>query len=246
MPVRPDPVLQRFGIGQKAQPRGRHHAAKPRTPRIQRIVVAEHPAPRERASAVRADHEIGVDARPVVERQRDAIGMLREIDQPMAEMNGVEADRLRQHGLQIRAMHAPVRAAELPAIVGVAAMMADHRAAAAVAIDEPRDVRAHRVEGRPQSHPFVEARRIGRQRDGRADFAQHLRLFVELRVDAVLAQGERERQAADPGADDRNLQVRLHDEGVSDVPMWALRRAQRSCRLHGPYRHSRERTFIPQ
>ena len=112
--------------------------------------------------------------------------MLREIGQPMAEMDGVEADRLRQQRLKIRAMHAPVRAAELPAIVGVATMMADHRAAAAVAIE--RDVRAHRIEGRPQSHPFVEARRIGRQRDGRADFAQHLRLFVELRVDAVLAQ----------------------------------------------------------
>jgi len=246
MPVRPDPELDRVGIGQQIQARGRHHAAKARAARIQRIVVAEHPASRDRTRAVRTDHEIGVDLRAVVERQRHVIGVLREVDQTMTEMEAAGTDRRRQHGLQIRPMHAPVRATELPAVVGFAAMMADHRAAASVAIDEPRDVRAYRIEGRTQAHAFVEARRIGRQRDGRADFAQFMGLLVELRVDAVLAQCKREGQAADAGADDRDLQVRLHDEGVSDRDRWGIRRTRRSCRRHASYRYFHEWTFIQQ
>lgn len=175
--------------------------------------------------------------------------MLREIDETMAEMDAVETDRLRQHGLQIGAMDAPVRAAELPPIARLAAMMADHRAAASVAIDESRNLRTRRVELRTQSHAFVEARRVGRQRDGRADFAQLAGLFIELRVDAVLAQRERQRQAADAGADDRDRQIRLHDEGVSDIQIVGsagMRRTLRSGRTQASYRYCRKQGFIPQ
>src|SRR5258707_32342 len=80
--------------------------------------------------------------------------------------------RTRRPTLQISTMNASVRAAELLAIAGRAAMMADDRAAASVAIDEARLLRAHLLEVRTQSHALVEARRVGRERDGRAHFAQ--------------------------------------------------------------------------
>src|SRR5246127_3529295 len=123
----------------------------------------------------------------------------------MAELDAFKADSSRQHRLQISTMNAPVRAAEQLARAGRAAMMADDLAAASVAIDEARHLRAHLLEVRTQSHAFVEARRVGRERDGRAHFAQLVGLLVELRIDSALTQRERKRQAADAGADDRNL-----------------------------------------
>ncbi len=83
---------------------------------------------------------------------------------------------------------------------------------AAVAVDQRRDVEDHFLECGPQADAVDETRAVGRQRDGGADLAQLGGLLVEVDLDAVLAQRQRERQPADPGADDGDAQGRGADE----------------------------------
>ena len=51
------------------------------------------------------------------------------------------------------------------------------------------------------------ARAVARERDRGADFAQFVRLLVDLEADPALAHGEREDQPTDPAADDGDLQL---------------------------------------
>jgi hypothetical protein len=159
---------------------------------------------------------IGVDVPTIGETQTHTIRMLHEIGQPMAEIDALEADRVRQHGLQVRTVYAPIGAPELLAITRFATMLSDHFAAAPVPIDQRGYFSAHRVEGCTQSHSLVKPRRIRRQRDCRSDLAKLVGLLVDLRVDAMFSQGEREREAADASTDYCDLQIQLF-HGVSPV-----------------------------
>jgi hypothetical protein len=131
--------------------------------------------------------------------------MLHETGQPMAEIDALAADRVRQHGLQVRTVYAPIGAPELLAITRFATMLSDHFAAAPVPIDQRGYFSAHRVEGCTQSHSLVKPR-----------LAKLVGLLVDLRVDAMFSQGEREREAADASTDYCDLQIQLF-HGVSPV-----------------------------
>src|SRR5258706_2082767 len=102
-------------------------------------------------------------------------------------------------------MHTPVRRSELLAVARLPAMLADHLSAATVAIDQRLDFEREPFELAAQSDALVETGCIGRQRDRCADFAQRVRLLVNVDLNALLAQCQPQREAADAAADHCDL-----------------------------------------
>jgi hypothetical protein len=102
-------------------------------------------------------------------------------------------------------------------------MLFGHCAAAPVPIDDSGYFRAPCVEAGTQSHAPIKPRRIRRQRDGRSDLAKLIGLLVEVRVDAMVSQCEREREAADASRRWRSSDPAVL-WGVSDIQAVCLGR----------------------
>ena len=99
-------------------------------------------------------------------------------------------------------MNADVRPAELLAIGRPHLVLANEAAGAAVPVDERRHLGRVRGEARAESELLEEAGRVGRQRHGGAHFTKFGRLLVDLGVETVPAERDRQGQPADAGADD--------------------------------------------
>ena len=128
VPARSDPELKRGGVWQARQLVHRHYAAECAAPRVERVVIPEHPAPHERARAVGADDEVGLGAAAVVEAQGGARAGVVDPDQPPAQLNVIESDGRGQDRLQVGAMNADVGRPEPLAVSRPGAMLADQAA----------------------------------------------------------------------------------------------------------------------
>ena len=122
-------------------------------------------------------------------------------------MQAVAVQVLAQGLQQRHAVHAVVGRAERRLVRAVAPdrMVGDHLAGVAAA-DHQRggnDRDGLDLLAEPEAPQLPRA--VGRQRDRRADLAQFVCLLVDVEVDPALAQSEREDQASDAAADDRDL-----------------------------------------
>jgi len=206
MPARSNPKLNRGGIRQARHPVHRHDAAKPATPGIQRVVIAEHPLSYERARAVGPDDEVGFGRAAVVEVQRCACAGVIETDETLAQPNAIQPDGRGQDRLQIGAMNADIRRPEALAIGRPRLMLTDDAAAATVPVDKRRHLEPARSELQTEPELLKEASRVGRQRHRSADLAQLGGLLVDVDLKAVLAQRNRKGQPTNYAAAPKDWQ----------------------------------------
>ena len=174
----------------------------PLHPEVQPIVIAEHPAPHERTRAVGADDEVHLGSTAIFEAKPYARAAVVDADESFAEPNAIQTDGPGQDRLQVGAVDPDVRRAEALAIRRPRAMLADQAAASAVAVNQRRHLGPARRELRPQPEPLEDTGAVGRQRHRSADFAQLRGLLVDLDVEAIWPQRDRQRQSADAAADD--------------------------------------------
>src|SRR5688572_6293987 len=141
-------------------------------------------------------------------------------------MNVVEAGGRRERRLQVGAMDTDVRRSETLTVRRPHLVPANEAAGAPVPVDQRGDVGPVRGQLRSQAELLEETRGVGRQRDRGPDLPELSGLLVDVHPDAVSAQRDRQREAANAGADDGDpARVRPHIRGGLSHARLTLRRA---------------------
>ncbi len=154
--------------------------------------------------AVGADRGRDARAGPVRERECDAVRVLRQADQLLAQMDGSLRQRRLERGKEIGPVHRQLRRAI--ALLGGAAHL-EARGFRAAVPDAAHPVgRAARsfADALAEAQPRHRLDGIGREIDGGADALELRRLLEHVDGDADARQGVRRGEAADAGADHRN------------------------------------------
>ena len=134
----------------------------------------------------------------------------------MVEIEPFVTERIAERLQQRDPVHAVVGRAERRLVAIPHRVVGDHVARDPVSDDERRRDDRDGLDPLAEPEPPQLARAVGRQRDRGADFAQLVRLLVDLDGDPALAQGERQDQAADPAADDGDLEPG-HRQAIAGV-----------------------------
>ena len=154
MRARPHPELDGLRVRQRGQTRGRHDAAESAGAGVDRALAAGNEAPDQRADAIRPDCQVRLSNTAVGEAELDAVPVVDEVRQAMAEMQPFTAERAAKDALQVGAMDTEIgRAETLP----VAAVLAD------------------RVRRDPPPVPTVAKDQLGRLGGGGESLVQHSR-----------------------------------------------------------------------
>lgn len=138
VPAGADPELDGVLVGHLRQLLRGHDAAEGGGPGVQGVVVAEQQPAHGRARPVGADDEIGGGGRVVGEVQHRLGGGLGDVDEPLAQVHPLAAERVEQDRLHVDAVDADVRRSVAGAVV--AAHLGDDAAVTAVAVDERLDL----------------------------------------------------------------------------------------------------------
>jgi hypothetical protein len=134
-------------------------------------------------------------------------------------------------------MNPDVRGAKALAVGGADVVPADQVSRAAVAVDQMRHLEPVRGQAWTQPELLEEAGAVGRERHRRTHLPQFGRLLEDVGRNAVSAQGDGQREAPDPGADDGNAAlVRCaHDGPDCRASPVQGRRRERAAGLYPRY-----------
>ena len=153
---------------------------------------------------VGADQQPSACASPVLEAQRDCVGILLHTDATRVQMDavgGLFLKRIDKNAVQVGTVDEDVGSAV--ALLGNDAEVEELPSASALPVPDLLGLRPHRpgIERRLEPQRPQHTRAVGAELHAGPDLAQLGRLLVDLDVDAALPQGERASQPADAGAD---------------------------------------------
>ena len=171
---------------------------------------------------VGADQHVGGHRVGALEPRLDPVAVVGQADEPVPDMHALRRKRPQKRREQVGAVHLVLREAER-LDDRVAERRADERPAvlpAALVPGERPD--AHRGQVVREAQAVEDARRVRADLDPGADLADRARLLVHLHVEAGAVERQRGRQAADPGADDRDGDVVLRHRARTVGRMLAL------------------------
>ena len=166
------------------------------------MLGAEQRAAHERVDAVGADQHVERGARAVPESRLDAVAVVLESDQAVAEVDALGGHRGGQGGEQVGAVHLVMGEAEL-GLERLGQRGAEERSAvvpAPLVPGERLDAAARERVGEADAvqHP----RRVRADLDAGPDLGQGRRLLIDLDVEPGAQQRECRGQPADAAADD--------------------------------------------
>src|SRR5947208_10843311 len=178
-----------------------------------RRLLAEQRGAHRGVDAVRADQQVDRDSAAVLEPGLDAVILVGEADQAVAQMHALGRKGRRDDCEQVGAVNGEMRSA-----VQLLAPRVQWRALERAAVLPAPLMRADRpdgvaVERLAEAEPVEDPHRVRAHVDAAADLGPYRRLLVDIDVEAALMKPDGRREAADPGADDGDP-----DYGVSLVP----------------------------
>src|SRR5439155_1332108 len=174
-----------------------------------RRLLAEQRGAHRGVDAVRADHQVDRDSAAVLEPGLDAVTLVGEADQAVAQMHALGRKGRRDDREQVGAVNGEMRSA-----VQLLAPRVQWRALERTAVLPAPLMRADRpdgvaVERLAEAEPVEDPHRVRSHVDAAADLGQYRRLLVDIDVEAGLTKHDGRRDAADPGADDGDPDYRV-------------------------------------
>ena len=210
MPARPHPDLRLDRDLEIGHPLRGDQAAVGDAAGEVRALLAGEESLNGRVDPVRADEHIDLDRRAVLELERDAVAVVDEGGEAVADVQALLRECAHQGGEQVGAVGLVVGEPER-VDDGVSQRRVQERPAVVPAALMPRQ-RPHTHVGEcvGQSQPVQDPRRVGADLDTGADLAELPRLLVDLDVEATPVQRQRSGEASDAAADDADREALAH------------------------------------
>jgi len=185
-----------------------------------RRLLAEQRGAHRRIDTVSADQDVSRDVRAVLEPTLDAVALVVQPDQAVAEVNAFGREARRDDREQVGAVNSQMgRAVEFlaPRIERRALQRAAVMPAPLMCAERPHCLA---VEPLAEAESIQDAYRVRRHIDTAADLGELGRLLIDLDVEAGLAQRHRGGEAAEAGADDGDPVRRdpWHDSSRASAP----------------------------
>lgn len=210
VPARAEPEAHQRRAGRVRQPVHRHQAPVDAEPGELRLVAPERLADGG-VDAVGADHQLRPADGPVLEGQPDAVSRpvrLPRLAEAFAQLEAALVDEREEGVVQMRPVHRVVRSAVHPLALRAQRRPGDRPPAPATylhGVDRHRPLAQGRAEAEPEQRPDG----VRRELDPRPYLGEPPRLLVHRVRDTHGGERAGQRQAADAGADHRDVRPLL-------------------------------------